>query len=254
MSDDTTTHSFGEQEWDIGFDEDTGKIIINSSEKAKSPAPATSGIVEQEMLDQGGGQTGGGQPSNLEARIAQLEGATRQVISFLMGAAQNGGPQIPKPAEAEQKTYDFNEPNSLAQFVHDTVETKINKAIAPLLQVLPQITTRLEFQDTLVKHGKDFQDMLPAIQVLMGSDANLTFEKAFEIVKAVRGVKGQSANQHSTTQPTSTRQQGSAEALIAKANALKTESGVNGTLRSAKPQIGSVRDAFEAAIAELTGG
>lgn len=259
MSDATTMHSFEAGDWMIGFDEDTGDMKIQSTEKTVAPPPAETGIVGgtdstsgQEGLQGRDGSQQSAEKSPADTRIANLEVAVHKLLGIVAGIAQMPGISNSLNGQGQQqepeRKYDLSDTDQLGHFIVDAVDRSTKAAIKPIIELLPGILTRLEYQDVNLRFGKEATELEPAIKLLMDSDANLTYQVAFSKAKQMKEMfGGKSANSHSTDQPDEQRTKGTADALIAKANALKTEQGVGSGGNNTRPPIKNVRDAFEAA-------
>jgi hypothetical protein len=236
---------FENSDWGLDFDEETGKLRMTTTEKDKSPPPAQTGIVEkqdQPLPDQTSQQSG-----KDGDRIAKLEGVVHQLINVVTGMVSNPNSNNLNNGQ-EQQTYDLSDQNSMAAYIRDSVQA----AVKPIMDVLPHIANRIAEQDARGRYGKDYDTVAPMVQELMTGGA-LTFDKVMDFVAKVRGASNQSANTHGTSQNQLPKQEGTAEALISKANRLETQTGINGSFAGGKPQINSVRDALEAALTEISG-
>jgi hypothetical protein len=236
--------------WGIDFDPDSGRIRMTGSDPATTEPPTRTGIVEsqdapaddQQPNQQASQQNNGASPA--DGRIAKLEGVVQQLIGVVtqMASVPSGSNSL---NQGEQTQYDLNDQSQLSRFIGDSIQS----ALKPVMDILPKIVQRIEFQDTRSRYGKDFDDALPFINELteLAAGGALTSGKLYELFQKIKGA-GQSANTHGASQGQVQKQTGTAEALISKANRLQTQSGINGSVTSTQRQIASVRDAFEAAL------
>jgi hypothetical protein len=255
ISDATTMDSFEAGDWNIGFDEETGKIVINSKEKAKSPPPAQTGIIGG--ADPNASQSQGSQQNGQAdaERIVRLEGAVTRLINLVgeMAGHPTFSNNLKQSDQQDQQTYDLGDQSGLAAFIRDSVQASVQASVKPIMDILPGIVGRIAHQDASQKYGKEFESTLPAIQELMDGGA-LTFDKVMNFVQKIKASSnGQSANTQGAVQTELPKQQGTPETLISKVNRVQTQTGINGSLAGGKPQISNVRDALEAAIEELSG-
>jgi len=140
---------------------------------------------------------------------------------------------------------------ALAKFisgiVSEAVETKLGKD-AP--EVMNRNRLGLELENTRSAHT-DFDAYVPVISALVNEFPDASFEKLYQTAKKLQPVTPKPAAGESVTKeikPAATTEK-DVDALKAKADALKTESGVNGTL-SDKKKVTTIADAVKAALAE----
>lgn len=236
---------FDSGDWGIKFDESGHIQITGDTKKADGGSAAdTAEQITDPPSQKAPQQSDGNSPA--DARIAKLEGTVTQLINVVTQMATMGNSNSLNQGEQRQE-YDLQDQNQLSRYIGDS----INSALKPVLDILPKIVQRIELQDTRTKYGNDFEETYPAIQELMNGDA-LTFDKVMNFVKTIKGQSNkQSANTHGAIQNEVPKQQGTAEALISKANRVQTQSGINGSVPSTQRPIASVRDAFEAALDSL---
>jgi hypothetical protein len=231
---------------DVSFDEQTGRINMDFN---KSKPPETPGIATatDENIDK---STQPNQPASQQngdpsaERIAKLEGVVQQMIGLMSQMAMGNSNSL-NQSQGEQPQYDLNDQGQLSLFVGDS----INKALKPILDILPKIVQRIESQDTRAMYSKEeYEGALSHFGELVTGGA-LTARQAVELYKSIKGANGnQSANTHGANQNQAPKQTGTAEALISKANRVQTQTGMNGSVPSNQRQITNVRDAFEAAL------
>lgn len=238
---------FEDNDWGLDFDEETGKLRMTTTEKAKSPPPAQTGIVENQDGDNTQPDQNSQRTAKGDDRVARLEGVVQQLIGVVTGMVSNPNSNNLNNGQ-EQQTYDLSDQQGMAAYIRDSVQA----AVKPIMDVLPHIANRIAEQDARGRYGKDYDTVAPMVQELMTGGA-LTFDKVMDFVSKVRNVSNQSANTHGTGQNQLPKQEGTAEALISKANRLETQTGINGSFAGGKPQINSVRDALEAALTEISG-
>jgi len=139
---------------------------------------------------------------------------------------------------------------ALAKFitglVSEAVETKLGKD-AP--EVMNRNRLGLELENTRSAHT-DFDAYVPVISALVNEFPDASFEKLYQTAKKLQPVTPKPAAGESVTtevKPAATTEK--VDELKAKAAALQTESGVNGTL-SDKKKVTTIADAVKAALAE----
>lgn len=249
---DDSSALFDGGEWGIDFDPETGHIRIGSSEQAKAPetpgiAGATDENTEETPVESAASQQSGGK-SPADERIAKLEGVVTQLINVVTQMAASPGQGNQDSNSLKEEQYDLSDQGQLSHFIGQS----INKALKPIMDILPKIVQRIEHQDSRAAYGKDHDEALSHFRELVDGGA-LTARQAVELYQKIKGTNGkQSANTHGTDQQPVQKQQGTAEALISKANRVQTQTGINGSVPSNAKPIENVRDAFEAAIASLS--
>lgn len=255
MSDANTMHSFEAGDWMVGFDEETGQLKIDGGQSVRDVTPAETGIIggTEPTYDDSQGdkssQQNGASPA--DSRIANLEVAVHKLLGIVAGMASMPGLSNSLNGQQTQEPevkYDLSDSDQLGRFIVDAVDRSTKSAIDPIMKLLPGILSKLEYQDVNLRYGKEATDLEPAIKLLMDSDANLTYQVAFSKAKQMKEMfGGKSANSHSTDQPDQQKAKGTADALIAKVNAVKTEHGIGSGGQNQRPPIKNVRDAFNAA-------
>jgi len=134
----------------------------------------------------------------------------------------------------------------ISGLVVEAVETKLGKD-AP--DVMNRNRLGLELQNTAAAHS-DFSVYVPDIKILVDEFPDASFEQLYQTAKKLRPVTTKPAAGESATKevkPAANAE--TVESLKAKADALKTESGVNGNI-SDKKKITSIKDAIAAALSE----
>lgn len=240
----TDTDIFDSMQWsDVSFDEQTGRINMDFSKSKPPETPGIATATDQNTEESQPNQQTSQQSGDAE-RIAKLEGTVHQLINVVTQMAAIGNSNSLNPSQGEQPQYDLNDQGQLSLYIGDS----INKALKPVLDILPKIVQRIEMQDSRAQYGKDYEEALPHFQELVAGGA-LTAKQAVELYKSIKGANGnQSANTHGANQNQAPKQTGTPEALISKANRVQTQTGMNGSVPSNTRQITNVRDAFEAAL------
>lgn len=244
----TDTDIFDSMQWsDVSFDEQTGRINMdfNKSKPPETPgiASATDENIEESAQPNQQSSQQKGDPS--AERIAKLEGTVHQLINVVTQMAAMGNSNSLNPTQGEQPQYDLNDQSQLSLYIGDS----INKALKPVLDILPKIVQRIESQDTRAMYSKEEYDGALSHFGELVTGGALTAKQAVELYKSIKGANGnQSANTHGANQNQAPKQTGTPEALISKVNRVQTQTGMNGSVPSTQRQITNVRDAFEAAL------
>jgi hypothetical protein len=135
----------------------------------------------------------------------------------------------------------------ISGIVSEAVESKLGKD-AP--DVMNRNRLGLELENTRAAH-EDFDTYVPAISALVNEFPDASFEKLYQTAKKLQPVTPKPAAGESVTKenkPAATTE--TVETLKAKADALQTESGVNGTL-SDKKKATTIKDAIAQALSEF---
>jgi hypothetical protein len=187
-------------------------------------------------------------------KVSQENAEVRGMVTILATQLQEAkkGSQTPgseTDAEPDLESL-LADKTAFAKFISglvvEAVESKLGKD-AP--DVMNRNRLGLELQNAAAAHV-DFTEYVPDIKILVDEFPDASFEQLYQTAKKLRPATPKPASGESATKevkPAATTE--SVDALKAKADALKTESGVNGNL-SDKKKITSIKDAVAAALAE----
>jgi len=187
--------------------------------------------------------------SESRAAFASLKGEVQAIKDLVVGK------QTPSAAQSEE---DLLEALADRERAPKVLKELIEQGVARAMEATPEAKVQREFNDTRARIGSDFDAQLPVIKQLSselaGMNVNFTFEQLYALSKMVPAASEKKADpptpEAAAGQPQAGLTKEQANAIAAKAVALKTESGVSASPES-KPTVNSVRSALDQALVEL---
>lgn len=236
---------------------DDGNLEINERETEHQPEEASNDSATQVAAESSDTSSPllESRSDDTQARISTLEASVNTLTQALTQLLQN--PQVlqqPQNVEPEEEDFDYTDKRSLTKLITDTVQKTLTPLLQPLQQTAFKTETYMAASDAVNRYGQDFVTKLPAIKELMEGDASLTFDTAYQKVNKLLSTLKVSAATNDTTQSVSNPKRPAAE-LVAKANRLQTQTGINpqGNNSKEKPQKLGLQASFDSAWEELFG-
>lgn len=178
-----------------------------------------------------------------------------QSVSDLLKVVESGKPnQTPVEPESEADLETItNDKEALSKFVGKIVKDAIAEAVGDTSKIKNLVQTNdvgLELQAVISNPTfKDYADYSAEIKTVFEMFPDQPFEKIFKAAKTLHEGKPAPGVAADTGKPTVTPS--AVTDLVAKAKALETESGVNGTIPAKTPGKKKISDAVRESLAEL---
>lgn len=263
---------------DTTLDENTGEFDLNLDNEPESleEEEAVEGDDLEDAVAEDDGSSDGdeeesepGTPDLSPAltRIQNLETSIDTVVRTLELVVQKiaGQPQQPASTESDDgDDFDFSDTTSFKKQIGAMIKEAISNEIKPFQDMNREMQLRHQYNTAVQKYGEDFQSSLPAIGEILKVNPELGFEKAYEVVKQVRGIKpaatqdgntktpNQKVVSNNLKQPITQKKvvKKPAQALVQREQALKTESGV-GVQKDKQRASRNLDEAIESAFKSL---
>jgi hypothetical protein len=158
----------------------------------------------------------------------------------------------------------MQDPGQGAQMIAEIADRVAARKLTPILERVAPMLEDWELESelkaaALVEGREDFFELLPSMRdIIVRSEADLSFDQAYELAKTFSGVDQQAAT--NPVQPTqtaapapSTEDRISPEEARQIAARLKPDTGVSGEVQQTQRVAGSVEEAFNMAVEDVLG-
>lgn len=197
----------------------------------------------------------------MQSQIDQLVGRLEQIAG---GEAPDEGPddRVEIPENFGQIL--MQDPGQGAQMIAEIADRVAARKLTPILERVAPMLEDWELESelkaaALVEGREDFFELLPSMRdIIVKSEADLSFDQAYELAKTFSGVDQQAAATQAqpvqTAAPAPSTDRISPEEAQQIAARLKPDTGVSGEVQPTQRVADSVEEAFNMAVEDVLGG
>lgn len=196
---------------------------------------------------------------------SQLDQLTGQLTALMSGQQPGTEGEVDDRVEIPENFGQIlqQDPGQGAAIIAEIADRVAVKKLTPILERVAPMLEDWELESelrasALVEGREDFFELLPTMRdIIVRSEADLSFDQAYELAKTFKGVDQQAATQAQPVQteaPATSTDRISPEDALQQASRLVPDTGVSGEVQPEKRVADSVEDAFNMAVEDVLGG
>jgi hypothetical protein len=176
----------------------------------------------------------------VESRFQSLESSVDKITELLETLATGLKNQQTQQSNNDNVDEDDDIPLTKKE-IKKLLQESISESLKPIQRESYEEKEQRVVTSLLQKHGKEFQDAVPAMKEILSINPDLGVQKAWDTVQKIRGskpVEKPKATTQDSDSKTTPQKKGDAAALMQKAANLSTAKGVNGSSKDKRRAVG----------------